>query len=109
MVGSRQPRAAQPMKPRVKKRMSYDNAFKLHVVQAALQWLVDNRIKPTCACYPGIEPCQPWARRCVPPERSAAPSLVLLCRCVRLCWQGLRTRAFASTPPLLSSRPELGL
>ena len=66
MVGSRQPRAAQPMKPRVKKRMSYDNAFKLQVVQAALQRPVDNRIKPTCACYPGIEPCQ------VRPPRRAA-------------------------------------
>eukprot|EP00966_Prymnesium_polylepis_P149691 3458049-Prymnesium_polylepis.2 len=62
MVGqarqARQSRASQ--KPRVKKRMSYDQAFKLHVVKAALQRPADNRIKPTCALFPGIEPCQVW-------------------------------------------------
>ena len=38
--------------------MSYDPAFKLIVVKAALQRPQQNRIKPTCAHVPGIEPCQ---------------------------------------------------
>ena len=38
--------------------MSYDPAFKLMVVKAALQRPQQNRIKPTCAHFPGIEPCQ---------------------------------------------------
>lgn len=41
-----------------KKRKSYDAAFKLRVVEAALQRPASNRIKPTCALYPGIQPCQ---------------------------------------------------
>lgn len=40
------------------KRTLYDNHFKQQVVLAALQRPPDNRIKPTCAMYPGIEPCQ---------------------------------------------------
>lgn len=40
------------------KRMSYEPAFKLMVVKAALQRPANNRIKPTCANFPGIEPCQ---------------------------------------------------
>ncbi|KAL1525489.1 hypothetical protein AB1Y20_020345 [Prymnesium parvum] len=57
-LGSRQQRASRVTKTRVKKRMSYDQAFKLQVVHAALQRPTDNRIKPTCALFPGIEPCQ---------------------------------------------------
>ncbi len=41
-----------------KRRASYDQTFKLHVVRTALQRPEDNRIKPTCALFPGIEPCQ---------------------------------------------------
>lgn len=41
-----------------KKRMSYDAEFKIMVVKAALQRPPQNRIKPTCAHFPGIEPCQ---------------------------------------------------
>jgi len=64
MAGSRQQRASRVTKTRVKKRMSYDQAFKLQVVHAALQRPTDNRIKPTCALFPGIEPCQlrKWIR-----------------------------------------------
>jgi len=48
----------------LKKRTTYDPSFKLHVVREALLRPVDNRIKPTCARYPGIEPCQlrKWIR-----------------------------------------------
>jgi len=47
-----------------KKRMCYDGSFKLQVVQEALKRPENNRIKPTCARYPGIEPCQlrKWIR-----------------------------------------------
>lgn len=41
-----------------KKRKSYDLAFKIRVVEIALQRPANNRIKPTCALYPGIQPCQ---------------------------------------------------
>ena len=41
-----------------KKRTTYDHAFKLKVVRAALERPPNNRIKPTCAWFPGIEPCQ---------------------------------------------------
>ena len=41
-----------------KKRTTYDHAFKLKVVRAALERPQNNRIKPTCAWFPGIEPCQ---------------------------------------------------
>ena len=41
-----------------KKRATYDQAFKLKVVREALQRPPHNRIKPTCARFPGIEPCQ---------------------------------------------------
>ena len=57
--------------PAAKKRMSYSAEFKLMVVKEALQRPPDNRIKPTCANFVGIEPCQvrahAWAcclRRC---------------------------------------------
>jgi len=48
----------------MKKRMTYDSDFKKHVVEMALQRPPDNRIKPTCALFPGIEPCQlrKWIR-----------------------------------------------
>ena len=47
-----------------KKRTTYDHAFKLKVVRAALERPQNNRIKPTCAWFPGIEPCQlrKWIR-----------------------------------------------
>mmetsp|Transcript_13333 Transcript_13333/g.27059 ORF Transcript_13333/g.27059 Transcript_13333/m.27059 type:complete len:307 (+) Transcript_13333:33-953(+) len=47
-----------------KKRVTYDQAFKLKVVRAALERPPNNRIKPTCARFPGIEPCQlrKWIR-----------------------------------------------
>ena len=41
-----------------KKRTTYDHAFKLKVVRAALERPPNNRIKPICAWFPGIEPCQ---------------------------------------------------
>jgi len=41
-----------------RKRAFYDESFKLKVVCSALARPCNNRIKPTCACYPGIEPCQ---------------------------------------------------
>ena len=44
--------------PGKKKRTTYDHAFKLKVVRAALERPPNNRIKPTCAWFPGIEPCQ---------------------------------------------------
>ena len=37
-------------------RRVYDAAFKLMVVEEALKLPADNRIKPTCRLYPGIEP-----------------------------------------------------
>ena len=40
------------------RRASYDVAFKTHVVRTALERPPNNRIKPTCALFPGIEPCQ---------------------------------------------------
>mmetsp|Transcript_30684 Transcript_30684/g.71366 ORF Transcript_30684/g.71366 Transcript_30684/m.71366 type:complete len:231 (+) Transcript_30684:53-745(+) len=48
----------------LKKRTTYDPSFKLQVVREALLRPVHNRIKPTCARYPGIEPCQlrKWIR-----------------------------------------------
>jgi len=57
-------RAARKSKLQPKKRMSYDGEFKKHVVKVALQRPRDNRIKPTCALFPGIEPCQlrKWIR-----------------------------------------------
>jgi len=57
-----------------KKRMTYEADFKKQVVREALQRPKDNRIKPTCARYPGIEPCQlrKWIRS-FEPEIAAAP------------------------------------
>ena len=52
------PKAPPSPKGKPRKRMSYDPAFKLMVVKAALQRPQQNRIKPTCAHFPGIEPCQ---------------------------------------------------
>mmetsp|Transcript_16891 Transcript_16891/g.28089 ORF Transcript_16891/g.28089 Transcript_16891/m.28089 type:complete len:449 (-) Transcript_16891:1010-2356(-) len=54
--------------PYVKKRMCYDASFKIKVVREALERPADNRIKPTCANYPGIEPCQlrKWIRHFEP-------------------------------------------
>eukprot|EP00965_Chrysotila_dentata_P249829 6209091-Pleurochrysis_carterae.AAC.5 len=49
---------ARSQQPLMKKRTTYDTAFKVQVVREALQRPVSNRIKPTCARYPGIEPCQ---------------------------------------------------
>ena len=48
---------AQPGKVKAR-RASYDLSFKTHVVETALQRPANNRIKPTCALFPGIEPCQ---------------------------------------------------
>ena len=45
-----------------RKRAYYEEAFKVRVVVDALKRPVSNRIKPTCACFPGIEPCQVCAR-----------------------------------------------
>mmetsp|Transcript_37828 Transcript_37828/g.83280 ORF Transcript_37828/g.83280 Transcript_37828/m.83280 type:complete len:371 (+) Transcript_37828:237-1349(+) len=55
---------ARSQQPLMKKRTTYDTAFKVQVVREALQRPVSNRIKPTCARYPGIEPCQlrKWIR-----------------------------------------------
>ena len=58
----------QPSPPKSKpRRASYDLEFKHHVVQTALLRPANNRIKPTCALFPGIEPCQVR-----PPSESAA-------------------------------------
>ena len=45
-------------RPRRRPRASYDIAFKRHVVSIALQKPPNNRIKPTCTLFPGVEPCQ---------------------------------------------------
>ena len=60
LTQSARPPASEPVPQRQihKRRTSYESAFKLHVVKEALQRPPDNRIKPTCALYPGIEPCQ---------------------------------------------------
>ena len=50
-------RAVAPPKPKAR-RATYDASFKTHVVEAALKRPQNNRIKPTCALFPGIEPCQ---------------------------------------------------
>ena len=73
------------------RRASYDMAFKTHVVRTALQRPPNNRIKPTCALFPGIEPCQvrrsaAWASQPaghpvpIPPKRptSRIPDLLHL-------------------------------
>jgi hypothetical protein len=48
-----------------KQRANYPKAFKLEVVKSALRRPATNRIKPTCASYPGIEPCQVSTTRVV--------------------------------------------
>ena len=50
----------------VTKRRTYDTPFKLHVVAEALRRPPNKRIKPTCALFPGIEPCQARANLCCP-------------------------------------------
>ena len=52
------PTSSSPGSRTKKKRTTYDHAFKLKVVRAALERPQNNRIKPTCAWFPGIEPCQ---------------------------------------------------
>ena len=54
----RTPTSSPPGSRTKKKRTTYDHAFKLKVVRAALERPQNNRIKPTCAWFPGIEPCQ---------------------------------------------------
>ena len=54
------------------RRASYDLAFKTHVVETALNRPTNNRIKPTCALFPGIEPCQ------VRQHRTATPRALLM-------------------------------
>lgn len=58
------PTSSTPGSRTKKKRTTYDHAFKLKVVRAALERPQNNRIKPTCAWFPGIEPCQlrKWIR-----------------------------------------------
>ena len=55
------------------RRASYDIVFKTHVVRTALQKPPNNRIKPTCALFPGIEPCQVRRRRLTSPPIGRAP------------------------------------
>ena len=50
----------------ITKRRTYDTPFKLHVVAEALRRPPNKRIKPTCALFPGIEPCQARANLCCP-------------------------------------------
>ena len=57
---------------RQRERAFYDESFKLAVVQSALRRPPNNRIKPTCACYPGVQPCQV---RPSPPRLSALQSV----------------------------------
>jgi len=69
-----------------RKRAFYNEAFKLQVVKSALKRPPTNRIKPTCARFPGIEPCQvsPEPRVAVHRDRRFRGSLklsVLLRRC----------------------------
>ena len=64
-----------PKEP-MKKRMTYDSDFKKHVVEMALQRPPDNRIKPTCALFPGIEPCQV----CQPAWHEHPPNLHVVLR-----------------------------
>mmetsp|Transcript_27308 Transcript_27308/g.45537 ORF Transcript_27308/g.45537 Transcript_27308/m.45537 type:complete len:170 (-) Transcript_27308:287-796(-) len=51
-------------KLKISRRPNYSKAFKAQLVQEALQLPADRRIKPTCARYPGVEPCQlrKWIR-----------------------------------------------
>ena len=63
---------AQPGKVKAR-RASYDLSFKTHVVETALQRPANNRIKPTCALFPGIEPCQVRRRRLTSPPIGRAP------------------------------------
>ena len=65
MPPTERPRGRKADKAQPKKRMSYTCDFKLMVVKEALQRPRDNRIKPTCAHFPGIEPCQ--VRQTLPP------------------------------------------
>lgn len=54
------------------RRASYDITFKTHVVRTALQKPPNNRIKPTCALFPGIEPCQVRKWRLMTPRHAPA-------------------------------------
>ena len=56
-----------------RKRTTYDLAFKLKVVRAALERPPNNRIKPTCAWFPGIEPCQACRHLIYPPSPNLTP------------------------------------
>merc|ERR1712228_1068488 len=46
------------------RRPNFKLDFKIRLVREALQMPVHSRIKPTCARYPGVEPCQlrKWIR-----------------------------------------------
>jgi len=61
-----------PNERATRKRAFYEEAFKVRVVVDALKRPVSNRIKPTCACFPGIEPCQlrKWIRNLEPKARA---------------------------------------
>jgi transposase-like protein len=68
-------RPAPPVKVKAK-RASYDVDFKTHVVQTALQRPANKRIKPTCALFPGVEPCQlrKWIRNYYAAQQQEAPA-----------------------------------
>ena len=83
-VAPRAPAAAKA-KPR---RASYDLAFKEHVVRTALQRPPNNRIKPTCALFPGIEPCQVRPRARAARGKNMFPG----------GWRGQAPRAAARSP-----------
>ena len=60
------------------KRARYDDEFKAQVVREAMLCPEGARIKPTCARYPGVEPCQvrpgPSSRIQAPPHLAFAPA-----------------------------------
>jgi len=56
----RKPEKIKPENPEKsdRRRFNYTKEFKHEVVQFALQRRDDDRIKPTCRLYPGIQPVQ---------------------------------------------------
>ena len=80
-----------------KKRTTYDHAFKLKVVRAALERPQNNRIKPTCAWFPGIEPCQAQHGALEPQPATPRPNSLPYPKCVIVIT--------GSAPPIARSSP----
>ena len=92
------------------RRSSYTVEFKRQLVMEALRRPAGNRIRPTCAQYPGVEPCQlrKWIRA-LEAEVRAQPDVQMMLAALEGAPAAARQGPRPPPPPIMPPLPALAI